>query len=105
MYVDPNKVDLNTYIANIWHRDALQSLINNRMGCQGNEFILPSPSVDFPPNNPILKYQCPYYKNMWVYKISTWGMISPSGSWTNSDFGGKCIKGRDSFMNINYVNT
>jgi len=38
------------------------------MGCQGNELIVPSPSVDFTSNNQILKYLCPYYKNMWVYK-------------------------------------
>jgi len=43
------------------------------MGCQGNELIVPSPRVDFTSNNQILKYQCPYYKNMWVYKNPTRG--------------------------------
>ena len=52
------------------------------MGCQGNEFIVPSPSVDFLSNTQISKYQCPSYKNMWVQKNPTWGMISPSGPWT-----------------------
>jgi len=52
------------------------------MGCQGNELIVPSPSVDFTSNNQILKYQCPYYNNMWVYKNPTRGMISLSGPWT-----------------------
>jgi len=43
------------------------------MGCQGNKFIVPSPSVDFTSNNQILKYKCPYYKNIWVYKNPTRG--------------------------------
>jgi len=43
------------------------------MGCHGNKFIVPSPSVDFTSNNQILKYQCPHYKNMWVYKNPTRG--------------------------------
>jgi len=51
----------------------VRSFIKNRMGCQGNKFIVPSPSVDFTTNNQILKYQCPYYKNMWVYKNPTRG--------------------------------
>ena len=68
-YLDLSWVDLNTYMAKIWLCNALQSFIKNRMGCHGNSFIVPSPSVDFPSNNQILKYQCPYYKNMWVYKF------------------------------------
>ena len=43
------------------------------MGCQGNKFIVPSPSADFTSNNQILKYQYPHYKNMWVYKNPTRG--------------------------------
>jgi len=37
------------------------------------KFIMPSSRVDFTANNQILKCQCPYYKNMWVYKNPTWG--------------------------------
>ena len=71
--LDTSKVDLNTYIAKICNRNDLQSFIKNRMGCQGNEFIVPTPSVDFQSNNQILKSQWPYYKNLWVYKNPTRG--------------------------------